>query len=73
MGIQAILLSKKRFSRGQAEEWIYTHNFHPIKEVHETQHKWRFRLEVPNEQKYKYRTFHINPFIEYIIEYPKHE
>ena len=59
--IQALILSKDYFNRRQAESWIRRHKtFKPLK-MDEKPKTWRFRLRVPDENRYEYR---IKPFTE---------
>ena len=59
--IQSLILSKDYFNRRQAESYIRRHkNFKPLK-MDEKPKTWRFRLRVPDENRYEYR---IKPFTE---------
>ena len=52
--IQAVLLDKKNFTLAEANKWIKSHNFHPIKKVHVTDNYYRYRLSEP-DSKHLYR------------------
>ena len=59
--IQSLILSKDYFNRRQAESYIRRHkNFKPLK-MDEKPKTWRFRLRVPDENRYEYK---IKPFTE---------
>ena len=47
MTIQSIIFDKNIWSLTRAKHYLLYHNLHPIKEMHETDHYYRFRLEQP--------------------------
>ena len=46
--IQAVLFQNSKWTPDLAREWLRTHNLHPIKHVHRTQHFMRYRICQPN-------------------------
>jgi hypothetical protein len=48
MTIQNIMFKKKYFTLNQANHYIKKHHYKPIKEVHETDNFYRYRLAEPS-------------------------
>ena len=67
--VQAILFDKTIYDEKKAAKWLKDHKIHPIKEVHVTENYYRYRLKVPDEDKYRYRTDDLKNGIKYIIGY----
>jgi hypothetical protein len=53
MSLQAIIFSKRRFSKEEAAGWVKDHGYEPIKAVHVTKNFYRFRLKKPSAS-YRY-------------------
>jgi hypothetical protein len=68
--IQAVLFDRTMWSPDDAEQWLRLHGYHPIKPVHETVHKLRYRIREP-DRRYRYRTVNhaSNTGVEFIIEF----
>lgn len=49
MSLQAIIFSKKRFTKQDAAAWVESHGYAPIKGVHVTKNFYRFRLKKPSK------------------------
>ena len=49
--IQAIIFNKKHFTPLSSNNWIKRHDFHPIKQMHETKHYYRYRIKEPKRGK----------------------
>jgi hypothetical protein len=45
--IQAILFDRHFYTKEQAEEYLNKHDYHPIKEIHQTENRLRARLVDP--------------------------
>lgn len=69
--IQSVLFDKKRFSPERAKQWLSNHKLHPIKDMHETKDKYRFRIKEPDEDNFYYRTKKIDHGIEIIVMFPE--
>lgn len=68
MNIQAVLFDKNRWTPKKASSWLRSHNYHPIKDVHETINNYRYRINEP--EKYgKLRIKHLPDGISLIIGY----
>ena len=49
--IQAIIFNKSLYTLNDAIDWLVSHNFKPIKKVHETVNFYRFRMKKPMKEK----------------------
>jgi hypothetical protein len=47
--IQAILFDKHFWEKEDVEEYLKTHDYKPIKDIHETKNRYRVRLIEPTE------------------------
>lgn len=64
--VQAVLFDKDMWTRSSSLRELYKLGFHPIKPVHETANKYRYRMEDPNMYK-RLRTKHGQKGITFII------
>jgi len=55
--LQAVIIPKSKFTLNQAENYIKSKDLKPIKQVHETDKYWRYRMEEPRPDcQYSYET-----------------
>lgn len=47
--IQAVLFDRSKWTPSRAKYWLNTNGFQPIKRVHKTKKKLRYRLVEPEE------------------------
>jgi len=45
--VQAVLFDNKKFNAAKARRWLTKHNYHPIKRMHRTEDKLRYRMKDP--------------------------
>jgi len=45
--IQAVIFNKHVWTTASARQWLQTHNYTPIKDVHETKNYYRYRIQPP--------------------------
>ncbi len=64
--IQSILFDKKYFDTITARKWLKKNKFIPIKRVHITKNKLRYRINIP-EKYSKFRIKKITKGIEFVI------
>lgn len=65
MEIQAIIFDKIHWNPIDASLWLTSHNFKPIKRVHETKNYYRYRIREPNYKEYVTKS--ISPGIKLIL------
>lgn len=53
--IQSVLFDNNKWNKEKADKWLNKHNLKPIKEVHETKNKLRYRIREPDSAK-RYRS-----------------
>jgi hypothetical protein len=70
VNIQAILFDKNYFNLEDTKIYLKKHRHKPIKEVHESQNYYRYRLFEPKKGD-KYFTKVVKPGIKYIIKLGK--
>lgn len=64
--IQSILFDNNKWKVSDAHKWLRQHKFRPIKKVHITKNKLRFRLRNPTDFD-RFRIRKISDGIEFII------
>jgi len=69
--IQSLIFDKTYYSKISSGRWIRSHNFKPIKKVHETKTSWRYRLIEPDYNNFDYRIKILTSGIKAIIAIPK--
>lgn len=69
-GIQSILFDNKKWSTARATTWLKNHNIKPIKQVHKTTNKLRYRISKPENYK-RFRIKKVSKDIELIIGFKK--
>ena len=47
--IQSVIFDKDYWSPKTAAIWLLQHSLHPIKEMHETEYYYRFRIRMPKK------------------------
>lgn len=67
--LQAILFNKRQYNLSKAKQWLKSHNYHPLK-YHITENYIRARLQIPDYNKYHYRTNNLEKNIKSIIIIP---
>jgi hypothetical protein len=67
--VQAVLFDKKLFSPLLGELWCRAHYLHPIKAVHITANKLRFRIRSP-QQFNRFTTLTVANGIEFVLGWP---
>jgi len=67
--VQSILFDKNYWSIRNIVDFLYDHNFHPIKNMHITGKYYRVRIRPPLKSK-SYRTKKIEDGLKFIIEIP---
>lgn len=67
MTVQSVLFPKTIYSVTHSRKWLKEHNYKSRGKVHETQQYYRFRQEIPKQNK-KYHTLQIKGGILLIIE-----
>ena len=50
--VQAIIFPKDKFDISKSEKWLNEHSYKPIKEVHETDNFYRYRISKPVYKNY---------------------
>lgn len=63
--IQAVLFDKTKYTEEEAMQFLRHHKLRPIKPVHITEHKLRYRLALPHFQ--HYITKRAQEGVEYVI------
>jgi len=63
--IQSIIFDKKYWTIKKAHYWLFNHQLNPIKDVHETDYYYRFRINEPQKNK-SYKTIKIDTGIDII-------
>ena len=53
INLQSILFDKKSWTKEKACKWLKDNNYEPIKDVHETKNKYRYRINYPYFRKYR--------------------
>jgi hypothetical protein len=64
--VTAAMFDKNRWSKQEAENWLMSHNLTPIKNVHETDNYYRYRMKNPKGY-HMMRTKKLNDGINLII------
>lgn len=64
--IQSVIFDKNKFNKTKCINYLRLHYLQPIKEVHETNKYFRYRINKPDVKK-KYKTISFNNGIKYII------
>lgn len=68
--IQAVIINKKYGTLQKANRWIRNNGYHPMKSVHITKNYYRYRMQEPNYEEYRYKTKTLNDNIKLIIQIP---
>ena len=73
MNVQAVLFSINDWNTKDCRNWLYNHDYIPLKRVHKTNTFFRYRIIQPNYNKYVYRikTIQKYPLIKIILQYNK--
>jgi len=69
--VQAVIFDNDVFKSENAREWLKKHYLRPIKPVHLTENYWRYRIQEPNYEVYRYITHTIDNGIKFIIGFRK--
>lgn len=64
--IQSILFDNKKWTSVKAMKWIKSHNYKPLKRVHKTENKFRYRINEPEQFK-RFRTKKLGDGIEVVL------
>jgi len=64
--IQSVLFDKKKFDQTKAVAFLKSHHLKPIKAVHITKNKLRYRINPPSMFK-RFRIKHITDGVEFVL------
>lgn len=67
--VQSILFDKNYWNIRNIVDFLYDHDFEPIKGMHITNNYYRVRIKHPLKNK-SYRTKNISEGLKFIIEFP---
>lgn len=65
--LHAIWFKKDNYTIDTANQWLKKHGYHPLKQGHETENFYKYRIRNPSKYG-SYYSKYINPYILFIFQ-----